>query len=1118
LTQPVAEIEPNDTLDHAQDLGTLSVGAPAEVVSTLGQGPAGAAEVDWYTFSLSSPADVHLATRDQGVSNSLTSVLSLYNSDLLDSSDPYDPLQHRLLAQDDGSSHGGDAQIDRLLGPGTYAVAVSGSGNRYFHPYVSGSGYAGSTGAYGLQMRATDAGISPGDGPAVLTTDPAPGSTLARSPFVIRVDLSGPLNPATFVYAAPGQNPSIYANPAPGQTIELRFSATGDFSAGNYSDIPITPTFSTAANELQIAPAAPLSPGIYQLFLAGDSTNSAAVLADPSSPAVPLGQNSQNPNGADYVAMFQINGIDGVAGARAADNTLATAQQLGDITTAGLRQLPGAIGIDPTATTPFDPTGVDWYHFQVHGSGRFALTAEAFAGRIGSPLDPVLALYQYQAANQSLQLVGWNDNTLNNTPATQGLPPLTNDPVLLAGLTGGDYYLAVYSSGNVPNTSPGLVPNGQGPVDPTAVFHSQAGATTGDYVLNLGVQAWNQTPQVVDTTPSDGSTLTAPPTQVVVHFSEPVNLQQLAYEQDQQNASGGLAAVFIQGADGNPYYPRFQSYDPDTGQATFLMLDALPSGVNQLHLSGPLGLTDLAGNPLAGNDLSGDYVVRFTVPDYQRGSPGQPLTWQFTDPSHDPANPQPVGVLFPHDLQTGVTLERLTQSVPTNNPADVADYYQFQILQSRPYIFSLSGSNLLANAQPTLTDAAGNSIPLLPQGNGSLYLVSLDPGVYVVQVGGWTADTAANVTYQLGLTLGPSQENPTPLTVRPAPAFRLLVANTPAPTPSPAGNPPPPPSAPPPSTPPAPDPASPPTSTSSNPPSTIASNPPPVAPNPAPVTSPPPTLNLPPPGPSSPPATPVVGPSPAAPGSNPSGSQTVIATGTPSVPEPAPRLVLPPPTGNIVNSQTVQTVTRDTPADFRSLGNTLSDGSAGRSDVPTFTNGIPAGFTREGAAEGRFSLTIPANALAGLSAVPVGGLRGSTTQEPDAQAPQRWQPQGNDTPPPAEHRSRVPPEVRRFLEKIWQQRLDYFFARTFSGLNLADWLKQLQMILPTGEDVPADSGREQPGEPEAALPRAHSEDSLRSATDWAWASGFVIVGMMLPRDTRKRHRPRSLAGWRGTAA
>ena len=66
--------------------------------------------------------------------------------------------------------------------------------------------------------------------------------------------------------------------------------------------------------------------------------------------------------------------------------------------------------------------------------------------------------------------------------------------------------------------------------------------------------------------------------------------------------------------DGTRYYPRLQSWDDVSHTAKFLMLDGLANGPYQLHLSGPLGLADLAGNPVVGNEDSGDYVVAFTLP------------------------------------------------------------------------------------------------------------------------------------------------------------------------------------------------------------------------------------------------------------------------------------------------------------------------------------------------------------------------------------------------------------------------------------------------------------------------------------------------------------------------
>ena len=148
----------------------------------------------------------------------------------------------------------------------------------------------------------------------------------------------------------------------------------------------------------------------------------------------------------------------------------------------------------------------------------------------------------------------------------------------------------------------------------------------GTTVSNLTVQPDNASPQVVAVTPGDGTTLAGSPEQLTVQFSKSMNLQTLAYLAYQQTSQATVSPVFVEGADGNTYYPRMESYDDTTHQAQFLMLDRLPHGINHLHLSGSLGLTDLAGNPLVGNDPSplSDYVVSFpgkyTSPGDQRQS------------------------------------------------------------------------------------------------------------------------------------------------------------------------------------------------------------------------------------------------------------------------------------------------------------------------------------------------------------------------------------------------------------------------------------------------------------------------------------------------------------------
>src|SRR5437879_1942696 len=61
LLNPVAETEPNDTLDQAQNLGNLTTTPRAEVIGTISNGAVGGG-VDWYSFQLDRAANVSLTT------------------------------------------------------------------------------------------------------------------------------------------------------------------------------------------------------------------------------------------------------------------------------------------------------------------------------------------------------------------------------------------------------------------------------------------------------------------------------------------------------------------------------------------------------------------------------------------------------------------------------------------------------------------------------------------------------------------------------------------------------------------------------------------------------------------------------------------------------------------------------------------------------------------------------------------------------------------------------------------------------------------------------------------------------------------------------------------------
>src|SRR5207237_8297384 len=120
----------------------------------------------------------------------------------------------------------------------------------------------------------------------------------------------------------------------------------------------------------------------------------------------------------------------------------------------------------------------------------------------------------------------------------------------------------------------------------------------GDCGLNVQVESRSHPPQVVSTNPQDGATFDAPPVRLTVQFSEPVNLQPLAFYSAVHGTAGTLASVYIQGSAGERIHPRLESYEATTNQATFLMLDGLCNDSYEFHLSPALGIAALPGNAL----------------------------------------------------------------------------------------------------------------------------------------------------------------------------------------------------------------------------------------------------------------------------------------------------------------------------------------------------------------------------------------------------------------------------------------------------------------------------------------------------------------------------------------
>src|SRR5262249_19630475 len=152
-------------------------------------------------------------------------------------------------------------------------------------------------------------------------------------------------------------------------------------------------------------------------------------------------------------------------------------------------------------------------------------------------------------------------------------------------------YLAVASGYNTPSPAEGIPPGSPSLFDPnvpdsgTAAYLNPA---TGPYVLDLIVRpAALDPPHVLATSPGYRDTVDQPPTQLTVGFDDPVNIPQLALQTYQVQDPGNASGFYIEAADGTTKsFPRFVSYDSQTNEATFVMLDGLPNGHYELHITG----------------------------------------------------------------------------------------------------------------------------------------------------------------------------------------------------------------------------------------------------------------------------------------------------------------------------------------------------------------------------------------------------------------------------------------------------------------------------------------------------------------------------------------------------
>ncbi|HEX5271245.1 MAG TPA: hypothetical protein VFW33_12180, partial [Gemmataceae bacterium] len=665
----------HETLDAALDLKSVGVGTRVVASGAIGAGPEGAADVNWYRFSVSDTAEVRLTALPGTAGRPLRAALSLYNDApstlnpyTFSATDPYTPDGHRLLAQSDPPAVNGPvapASIDRLLGPGTYWVAVSGSGNDDFFPFLAGSGLNGRTGSYSLSVSAADPGRAYRTAaPVVLASDPAPGEVLGQSPFALRFDLNTSLSDDTV--AGYAYDPTTLAR--------LLYNTTNDFSpggtAGDVTDQYLafgTVALEPGANELQVAPWAPLTSGFYEVILPG-----------------------YGPGGSDYVAQFQVAGPAGNTDPYQQPGTsTGTAYEIPGADDGRLHQFRGAVGVDPTDPNGFSQSGVELYHFTITHPGIYALDAEVFAGRVGSPLDASLTLFKIDQGTPVF--VASNGNSDNAFPGTNAQAALFTDPGLFETLGPGDYYLAVSSGVNFPDPNDPTYTSFFDPTVPQSGSTGISGGTTGPYVLNVLVQpVVPAAPHVVAVTPDTGPKGDGPLTAVHVRFDQPVNLLSLAFERYLETAASGTANGALPSANltsgGQSFDVRLDSYDGATNTATFILLSPVPGGQYTLTLSGDgaEGIEGLGGAPLAGNRPGGHtFAASFTVAGEAGEGDDRVTLPGFNDPHHA----QPIGTLFPGQLSDGVTISHDASAGAGVPEAD----YALELLQSRAYSLTIDG-------------------------------------------------------------------------------------------------------------------------------------------------------------------------------------------------------------------------------------------------------------------------------------------------------------------------------------------------------------------------------------------------------------------------------------------
>ena len=412
--------------------------------------------------------------------------------------------------------------------------------------------------------------------------DPAAGSTVTQPPSTITVTFNLPIDPFSLSPAdfgldqvnADGSLTPLDPNDAAGLLSEVGVSASDPNS------------ITLGVNQL-------LPPGQYELVLLGTSmiagldANGNDVFWAP-----PNGVGTDAP-----LSSFTIH-APGV--------TLADATDL------------GVVGATPVVTTgaldlATSPSAVSLYQVTLSPGHFWRFGAEIWTSRIGSALDPTLALFDANG-----QLI---------KTATVGAFNSPNDPYLFAGLQPGTYYVGISGTGNVPGR-----PGGYDPVSGTP--GSSTRAIGGTFQLDLAA-APEDTPTTLQSFALQyADPRSDTPTGFTVAFSRPIDVQTLS--SDGGNTIDGIQVVDRAGVVWPVTAVSAQGHGT---QLTFVFNQELPPGHYTLRLPAQGGLADLAGiAPVAAHQSTGVLAH-----------------WTVRPDSIEPG-PYDLGALYPQSLASGISL------------------------------------------------------------------------------------------------------------------------------------------------------------------------------------------------------------------------------------------------------------------------------------------------------------------------------------------------------------------------------------------------------------------------------------------------------------------------------